>query len=145
LSFGLLLKPVSAQVGLVRARMHERLMKRWTPRTLHGPCSPNYHAMTNRRWGESRMTFLFRQPGELESRCFIPRLILTVPTLTCGRRHREASVPPPATGPQLHTPCPLPRVDKKEHWLCKAASSPSPSGPSWNGVSVIAKEDLLCF
>src|SRR5580693_7519021 len=65
--------------------------------------------------------------------------------LPAGRHYREASVRPPATGPQLHTPCPLPRVDKKEHWLCKAASSPSPSGPSWNVVSVIAKEELLGF
>jgi hypothetical protein len=36
----------------------------------------------------------------------------------------------PETVPQLHTPCPLPRVEEKEHCCCKAASSSSPSGPN---------------
>jgi hypothetical protein len=36
--------------------------------------------------------------------------------------HGVPSAPPPGTVPQLHTPCPLPRVEEKERWFCKAAS-----------------------
>jgi hypothetical protein len=54
-------------------------------------------------------------------------------------------VTPAAAIPQLHTPCPLPRVEANEHWFCKAASSSSPRGPGSNVVSVTEKVDPPCF
>ena len=47
--------------------------------------------------------------------------------------------------PQLHMPCPLPRVEANEHWFCKAASSSSPSGPGSKVVSVTEKPDAPGF